>query len=269
MIYTLNSANQYEELERKSQQQFLEFVSCTKHLFYENYLWKITPSDKHTLICMLSGNMRIKQTNREIVRNDILLSPHFLRLDLEIERSAQFIKIVFGASSIMPILKYPYEGAPFVTSGNFPQVNKLYQMSNNKKSVVGIKEVILFDLLNDFNEHVNASAAELSIYKRACEWMEAHSDSSISAQDVAVALNCTRAHLNRVMKLIDGECLSNKIVRHRLERIKNMCRIESTSISEIADRLGFYSAELLCKFFKYHTGMSISEYRKSISLNDI
>lgn len=35
MIYTLNSANQYEGLGRKSEQQFLEFVSCTKHLFYK------------------------------------------------------------------------------------------------------------------------------------------------------------------------------------------------------------------------------------------
>lgn len=33
MIYTLDSANQYEGLGRKSEQQFLEFVSCTKHLF--------------------------------------------------------------------------------------------------------------------------------------------------------------------------------------------------------------------------------------------
>ena len=227
MIYTLNSANQYEGLGRKSEQQFLEFVSCTKHLFYKNYVWNITPSDKHTLICMLSGSMRIKEIDREIVKNDILLSPHFSRLHLEIERSAEFIKIVFGASPILPILKYPHEGTPFVTSGNFPQINKLYQMSNNKKSVVGIKEAILFDLLNDFNEHVNASAAELSIYKRACEWVEAHADSSISAQDVAVALNCTRTHLKRVMKLVDGECLSIKIVRHRLERIKNMCSIKN------------------------------------------
>ena len=42
-----------------------------------NYLWKIVPSDKYTLIGILSGSMRIKGVDREIVRNDIILSQNF------------------------------------------------------------------------------------------------------------------------------------------------------------------------------------------------
>ncbi|MBR2018907.1 MAG: helix-turn-helix transcriptional regulator [Clostridia bacterium] len=263
MIYTMNPTNQYATLERDSEQHFLELASCAKHHFCENHIWKILPSDQYTLICILSGSIRIQDFDREIVRNDTLLCLNFSRLNLEIERNTEFIKITFRASPIAPILNCRQGGTPLVVSGNFPQIKKLYQMNNNKKIVVGVKEAILLDFLNDFNEHMNASSSELSLYKRACKWAETHSDAAISAQDVAIALNCSRAHLNRVMKLIDGECLSEKIVRYRLERIKNLCLIENIAIWEIANRLGFYSPELLCKFFKYHTGMSISEYKRS------
>ena len=263
MIYTMSHTNQYATLERDSEQHFLELASCAKHHFCENHIWKLLPSDQYTLICILSGSICIKDFNRKIVRNDTLLSLNFSRLNLEIERNTEFIKITFRASPIAPILNCRQGCAPLVVSGLFTQIKKLYQMNNNKKIVVGVKEAILLDFLNDFNEHINASSTELSLYKRACEWVESHADTAISAQDVATSLNCSRAHLNRVMKLIDGECLSEKIVRYRLERIKNLCLIEHISISEIANRSGFYSTELLCKFFKYHTGMSISEYKRN------
>ena len=261
MLCTMASTNQYATLERGSEQQFLELVSCTKHRFCENYLLKILPTDKRTLICVLSGSILIKDAERVLVKNGILLSQSFSRLDLEIKPNTEFIKIVFLSSTIVPILNYRHGGAPIVTSASFAQFHKLYQMSNNKKIAVGVKEAVLLDLLNDFNEHVHTPSSELSLYRRACEWAEAHSDRAISAQDVAAALKCSRAYLNRVVKKLDGECLSEKIVRYRLERIKNMCCLENTSISKIANSLGFYSTELLCKFFKYHTGVSISEYK--------
>ncbi len=263
MIYTINSANKYAMLERDSEQHFLEFSSCSKHYFCGNHVWKILPTDQHILICILSGSIQIKDIDRELVKGDILLSTNFSSLNLKIERNTEFIKIVFRASPIMPVLNCQRQRAPLVISGSFPQIKKLYQMNNYNKIIVGVKEAILLDFLNDFNEYVNASSAEVSLYKRACEWVETHADTAISAQDVADALNCSRAHLNRVMKLIDEECLSEKIVRCRLEKIKNLCLIENILISEIASNLGFYSTELLCKFFKYHTGMSISEYKRN------
>lgn len=262
MIYTLDPTNKYEALERESERHFLALVSCTKHQFYESCLLRILPSDKHTLICLLSGNIAVEGIDEKIVKNDILLSHNFSRLNLMIERNTEFIKIVFSASAILPILYGQRKGVPLVTTGNVSQVNKLYQMSNNKKIAICVKEAVLLDILNDFNEHINASSTELSMHRRACEWIEAHSESAISAQDVADSMNCSRAHLNRVMKLIDGECLSEKIVQYRLEKIKNLCLIENISISEIANKLDFYSTELLCKYFKYHTGISISEYKR-------
>lgn len=269
MIYAFHSTNSYKTLERGSERQFLELVSCTKHQFYEKYLWKILPSEKHTLVYVLSGSVQIRDTDKKIYKNHLLLSPRFARLDLEMERGTELIKIVFFASPIVPVLKDGCQSGPLILSGNYPQRNKLCQICNCKKTVVGVKEAILLDFLNDFNKNILVSSTELSLYNRACAWVEAHASCAISAQDVAIAMNCSRAHLNRIFKSIDSECLSDKIVQFRLKRIKDMCRIKSISISEIANKLGFYSTELLCKFFKYHTGISISKYRESLTFNQL
>lgn len=64
-----------------------------------------------------------------------------------------------------------------------------------------------------------------------------------------------------MIRSVGGECLSDKIIQFRIAKIKQVCSVEDLSIADIANKLDFYSSELLCKFFKYHTGMSITEYR--------
>ena len=91
--------------------------------------------------------------------------------------------------------------------------------------------------------------------------IENNSDRNITAENVADALDRSRAYLNRVIKSVDGSCLSEKIISSRIKRIQNLCSVENLSLAEISQKLDFYSPELLCKFFKYHTGMSVSDYR--------
>jgi AraC-like DNA-binding protein len=45
---------------------------------------------------------------------------------------------------------------------------------------------------------------------------------------------------------------------------KNLLRYSDDSIKEIVYKLNFQSASVFNKFFKLHTGMSPSEYRKGI-----
>ena len=112
----------------------------------------------------------------------------------------------------------------------------------------------------------NATRTELALYRQACDWIEKNAERAITSQEVAIAIGCSRAYLNRVVKAACGECLSDVIAQYRLERIKNFCDSGGISVSEIAHRLGFYSTELLCKFFKYHEGVSINKYKNSTKM---
>ena len=60
---------------------------------------------------------------------------------------------------------------------------------------------------------------------------------------------------------VGGISLSKKIASYRLERIKKLSALNSYGAEDIAKALDFYSAELLCKYVKYHTGISFSEYK--------
>ncbi len=262
MLYTIDNANKYENMERSVEKHFLELLSCKKHQFGEDYLWRVSPSDKYELFCVLSGGIRIRGEEKSLGKGAVALVRSCSRYDIDVEGGSVIVRIAFFASAILPILARSKDSPFFSASGSFPQINKLRQMSNNRNTVTGVKEAVLLDLLNDLNEYARASQSELLLYQRACEWIEAHSDKAISARDVATALGCSRAHLGRTIKLIGGDTLGERIAACRVARIKNMCRIEKAAVSEIASRLGFYSSELLCKFFKYHTGISISEYAK-------
>ena len=120
---------------------------------------------------------------------------------------------------------------------------------------------MLLELLCDMNDYRNATRAEFALYRQACDWIEKNAERAITSQEVAIVIGCSRAYLNRVVTAACGECLSDVIAQYRLERIKNFCDSGGISVSEIAHRLGFYSTELLCKFFKYHEGVSINKYK--------
>ena len=100
--------------------------------------------------------------------------------------------------------------------------------------------------------------------KKVLNYLKEINGSAVTAADVAEALGYSREHLNRIVKSIDNERLSDKIVKYRMENIKVLCEAKNLSIAEIAEKLGFYSRELLCKYFKYHMGISINNYRKRL-----
>ena len=125
-----------------------------------------------------------------------------------------------------------------------------------------MNEGLLLNVLNTLNLLCDSPSAELNLYQNCCQWIEQHIACYITAKTVAEAMNCTVAHLNRVIKKHSGKCLSTNIAERRVSAIKYLIKEQTLTTKEIADRLAFESTELLCKFFKYHTGISIKEYRE-------
>lgn len=262
----IETINDYADEQRYGDIPFLELVSCTKYSFLKGTTKKVIPTDKYELFCVLSGSVCIVSDKisdkKRIDKNGILLIRQFSQTKLEIEENTELVHICFAASHMLPILNDETTHPFSCIFTNTSLINKLYRLSCSKKVIPGIKEAVLLELLNDINDHSTASHSEFSLYLRACDWIESNSSTAISSQDVSVAMGCSRAHLNRVVKMISGECLSGMIARYRLERVKNLCDSGNISVTEVAQRLDFYSTELLCKFFKYHEGVSISEYMK-------
>ena len=258
----IETQNKYMGDQRDGETHFLELIYCFKYQFCNKIVRKVIPTDKYELFCVVSGRVYIPSVKKTTDKHSIILIRKFSQIKLEIEENTEIIHIGFTASDIIPVLNSYGNHVIFENFANVSLINKLYRFSCNKNHLLGFNEALLLELLYDINDYSRAAHSEIALYQQACDWIEKNSAKSITSQDVATAMNCSRAYLNRIIKTISGECLSNVVARHRLERVKNMCDGGNISVSEIAHRLDFYSPELLCKFFKYHEGISINEYKK-------
>jgi AraC-type DNA-binding domain-containing proteins len=80
--------------------------------------------------------------------------------------------------------------------------------------------------------------------------------------DYARMLSISPNHLNKVIKADTGISPSVWVARTVLSEAKNMLSESDILISDIACRLGFIDASYFARFFKKHTGMKPTEFRK-------
>lgn len=91
---------------------------------------------------------------------------------------------------------------------------------------------------------------------------------NLSNPDLGVEFLLKRMLISRTafyqrMKLLTGKSIGQYISDYRLVEAKKMLKLESLSINEIAEALGFSSQRYFSTFFKDKTGMSPTEFRNS------
>ncbi len=84
------------------------------------------------------------------------------------------------------------------------------------------------------------------------------------AQDLNVSPN----HLNKSVKAVTGKSASLLIDEMLLLEAKVMIRLNKMSFSEIGFEIGFEDPSYFGRFFKKHSGMTPTEFRKMIDLSE-
>ncbi len=84
---------------------------------------------------------------------------------------------------------------------------------------------------------------------------------NITVNEVAAHFGLSPDHINRVFSQSEHITLKSYINRVRIHRIEELLISTNTSLSTVAKNLGFSNSTSLSKFYKYHTGKTISEYR--------
>lgn len=101
------------------------------------------------------------------------------------------------------------------------------------------------------------------IVDQAIAFIEEHATQAITPNDVAHAMDRSRRLLDIRFHETRGISLSQAIDDARIRLCKEMLSRRSKSLSDISDALGFTKVDQLCRYFKRHTGMSISRFRGS------
>ena len=264
MLQITNENDKYDENFDRAYSSFtIQLIDCARYKCDSFKIKKRITSEYYTILTVIKGALSTSNGDN-IKRGNLLFLPKFSNLVVESEESTEFIQIIFKSSG----LKASFPRKPktlTVEKDIFISIERLYRIFTFHTAIEGVKEAILLDIINGLSKYFSAAYSEVSTYQKICQWIETNSERDITAEDVADALGYSREHLNRIVKSIDGENLSSKIAKYRLENIKALCEAEELSVAEIAEKLGFYSRELLCKYFKYHMGISINNYRAFLS----
>ena len=83
----------------------------------------------------------------------------------------------------------------------------------------------------------------------------------IQPSDVAATVACSRRALDRKFLRFFDRTIHAEIKRRRVEHVAKMLVDTDLTVSEIAFKMGFNSADHISRYFKAETGFSTLDYR--------
>ena len=101
--------------------------------------------------------------------------------------------------------------------------------------------------------------------KKALEFIRGRISDGISPRDVVKQIGGSRRRAEYRFREFVGNSIGEEILSVRLETAKKLLSDPSVPIGAVAVHCGYSDDSLLRKAFKSATGMSLSEYRKSVS----
>lgn len=160
-------------------------------------------------------------------------------------------------------------------------------------SQIDIEEAEYRKYYDQLEENYNASltaqiTTTLNLYRDVCQYMHdrkqetdfsalipaivsyidsGYGDSCLSLTSVADTFHISEPYLSSTFKQIVGIKFSSYVERVRIDKAKDFLKTTSMPVGEIAERVGYYSANSFCRAFKRVTGISALEYRRKDSEN--
>lgn len=105
---------------------------------------------------------------------------------------------------------------------------------------------------------------EKDIVDHIIEYINRYSNENLCLQDIADYTNLSTSYIKTLFKRRMNISLMRYYRQIRIEKAKNLMRESSMSFTEIADELGYASVHYFSKQFKDITGMTPTEYSKSM-----
>jgi AraC family transcriptional regulator, transcriptional activator of pobA len=123
-------------------------------------------------------------------------------------------------------------------------------------------------LLFEVNRSKIANGSEIwrpdALFLRFLELVRNNFSKNYSLSEIAIQLQTTVLNLNELAKQHAGKTAQNVIYGLVISEAQRILQYENKRMKEIAFALGFQDPYYFSKFFKNHTGMSPSEYEKSL-----
>ena len=98
--------------------------------------------------------------------------------------------------------------------------------------------------------------------QQAIDYIQAHLTEDLSLAAIATSVGLSKFHFAQMFKQTMGISLWQYVVQQRIELAKRLLTQLNLSIIEVSDYLGFSSQSQFTNFFRKHTGINPTQYRK-------
>lgn len=100
-----------------------------------------------------------------------------------------------------------------------------------------------------------------NVMPRAISYIRTHMGEHVSLDEVARLVHLSPSYFSRLFKSETGQTFSEYLQAIRIYRAKSMLKLEQYSLTEIAERVGFFDQSHFIKAFKQVTGVTPGLYR--------
>nr|WP_228100167.1 MULTISPECIES: helix-turn-helix domain-containing protein [Parabacteroides] len=138
-----------------------------------------------------------------------------------------------------------------------------------RESVIHVLRILYLDLYNTYKISSLPYIPTMDVHKKELAdkffyLIMQHYKENREVAFYAKELCITPKYLTTIIKAVSGKSAKDWILEYIILEIKALLRDSSLNIQEIVVKTNFANQSSLGRFFRKHTGMSPSEYRKSM-----
>ena len=130
-------------------------------------------------------------------------------------------------------------------------------------------DVALKEYFSSFDNTSKTSFSHIHVtcVEKMCNIINESFDEEVSLEEFAKEFGYSPSYLGRIFHKIAGVSFSQYRVNAKLNQAQLLLRTMNITISEIAERLGYYDSGHFVKQFKLHIGITPDEYRRKYKEN--
>lgn len=243
-----------------------QFESSIAGFFYTDKEWihPTTSIETYEIILVTNGTVHMKEDKKKytLKRNNMLmLDPGKTHGGFSTSTGiTSFYWIHFYASDITKLPPIPKLITNFEESHIFKEYLHLNGLSNYSSDCLDIS---LLNLLAKISQHkiFNTNSTSSKLANEVYEYIKLNSSPSLSMEQISNHFGVTHEHLTRLVSKHFGigmKKINNDIL---ITSINALLANTNYSIKEIADIVKFEDTNTFLKFYKYHTGITPTQYR--------
>ena len=224
-------------------------------------------SPYYTLLFGQRGTFHVYEKDCEFLllsHSLLLLAPNrAFEITTEEHANAAFLAVEFEVHPKDFILDLTENGSLYLKNAKSFEIF-FDELHSHSADSYGYCEALLLTLFQKLRHESTEKDDSENLYRHALSYIRRHVADPPTSSLIAFGTHYSADHLSKLLKSSYGLSLSELIKRERLELLRSYLRFTSYTPNRIASILAFPSVACMTAFFKYHTNMTPTEYKKSL-----